>query len=305
MKMRAVGVVVVTLVSLGSASGVQSSPSTSAEFVGTMPCGDAIRAFVDGLAADAPCHAVTLRFDFAATDSTGPVWMMDAVYGVPPRSNPNLMITGPRVITRGHVEHSGNTYRLTARSGKAISFRQISSTLAHPVDDQGRLMVGSAGWSYTLNRADSTDDKGRPETTMNSSSRSLMPRATGNGVLGVFEGRTPCVAVARTLRIPLNDGCQKVKWRVTLLQDTVTREPTRYRVEGTLHRSAGGREGTWRVVRGTAQDPNATVLQLDGSATEPPMLLWKVDENLLLFLDGRKEPLTGTIDFSYTLNRSR
>jgi hypothetical protein len=35
------------------------------------------------------------------------------------------------------------------------------------------------------------------------------------------------------------------------------------------------------------------------------MLLWKLDDNLLLFLDGRKEPLTGTIDYGYTLNRSR
>ena len=92
---------------------------------------------------------------------------------------------------------------------------------------------------------------------------------------------------------------------MTLLQDPTTREPTRYRIEGTLHRSAGGREGAWRIIRGTAQDPNATVLQLDGTATEPSILLWKADDNLLLFLDGRKEPLTGTIDFSYTLNRSR
>ena len=305
MKMRAIGVVSVTLVSLGSASGVQSSPSASAEFVGTMPCGDAIRAFVGGLSADAPCHAVTLRFDLAATDSTGAVvWMMDATYGVPPRSNPNLMITGPRVITRGSVEHSGNTYRLMARSGKTISFRQISSTLIHPIDDQGRLLIGTDGWSYTLSRGDSTDDKGRP-TIAQGASRSLMPRASGAGVFGIFEGRTPCMGIARALRVRLDDGCQKVKWRVTLLHDSATREPTRYRVEGTLHRSAGGREGAWRVVRGTTQDSNATVLQLDATATEPAMLLWKIDDNLLLFLDGRKEPLTGTIDFSYTLNRSR
>ena len=132
-----------------------------------------------------------------------------------------------------------------------------------------------------------------------------MPRPTGDAVFGIFEGRTPCVAIARALRIRLDDGCQKVKWRVTLLQDPGTREPTRYRIESSLHRTAGGREGAWRIIRGTAQDPQATVLQLDGTATEAPMMLWKPDDDVLFLLDERKQPLTGTIEFSYTLNRSR
>jgi hypothetical protein len=106
----------------------------------------------------------------------------------------------------------------------------------------------------------------------------------------------------RTLRIVLTDGCERVKWRITLRQDEGTRKPTTYKIEGSLHRSA--REGTWRIVRGAAPDEDAVVYQLDGTAGEAPMLLWKGNDEVLFLLDERKQPLVGTIDFSYTLNRS-
>ena len=112
-----------------------------------------------------------------------------------------------------------------------------------------------------------------------------------------------CTSLVRALHIKLNDGCQRLKWRVTLLQNASTREPTRYKIEGSLHHPA--REGAWRIVRGTAADADAVVYQLDGTATEGPMLLWKADENVLFLLDERKQPLVGTVDFSYTLSRSQ
>jgi hypothetical protein len=69
-----------------------------------------------------------------------------------------------------------------------------------------------------------------------------------------------------------------------------------------LHHTA--RQGAWRIVHGTAADADAIVYQLDGTATEAPMLLWKADDNVLFLLDERKQALVGTIDFSYTLSRS-
>jgi hypothetical protein len=119
----------------------------------------------------------------------------------------------------------------------------------------------------------------------------------------VFGGRTPCTNLLRTLRITLNDGCQRIKWRVTLFQDSLTHQPTKYRIEGSLHHTA--REGTWRVVRGTAEDSNAVVYQLDATTAEGPMLLLKADDDVLFLLDERKQLLVGTIDFSYTLNRTQ
>jgi len=170
------------------------------------------------------------------------------------------------------------------------------------LNDQNRLMPGTGGWGYTLSRADVTDDPGRPELVPGGS-YTLSPKETGATLVGRFGGRTPCTSLVRALHITLNDGCQRIKWRVTLLQNASTREPTRYKIESSLHHP--GREGAWRIVRGTAVDADAVVYQLDGTATEGPMLLWKADDNVLFLLDERKQPLVGTIDFSYTLSRSQ
>ena len=302
MKAKVIGMIVVAMVFLGSETQARTAPNPPAtQFVGTMPCGEAIRSFVGGLAAGTPCPAVTWRLDLGITERNGPGWNLTAAYGVPMASNVGEMPEGPRVSISGKLEKSGTTYRLISNTGKSISFRQVSSTLIHVLDDQNRLMPGTTGWSYTLSRADVTDDPGRPEQRAGGSYTPL-PRASGSTVYGIFGGRTPCMGVVRILRISLTDGCQRLKWRITLFQDADTRKPTTYRIEGSLHHA--GREGVWRIVRGTAADADAIVYQLDGTAAEGPMLLWKADDNVLFLLDERKQPLVGTIDFSYTLNRS-
>jgi hypothetical protein len=162
-------------------------------------------------------------------------------------------------------------------------------------------MLGTSAYSYTLSRADATDDPCQPSQAQEGS-YSLFPRETGNTVFGIFGGRTACMGLARALRLTLTDGCQRVKWRITLLQKAGTSEPTTYKIEGSLHHTA--RVGAWRILRGMPSDPNAVVYQLDGTATEGPMLLWKADDDVLFVLDEHRQPLVGTIDFSYTLNRS-
>ena len=62
------------------------------------------------------------------------------------------------------------------------------------------------------------------------------------------------------------------------------------------------RTGHWHIVRGMASDSDAVVYQLDGTATEGPMLLWKADDDVLFLLNERKQPLVGTINFTYVLN---
>ena len=297
MKTIAAGIIVVAAVLLIGGTRVQtktSSPTTV--FVGTMPCGEAVRAFVGGES----CQSVIWRLDLGVTERGGPGWSLTSAYGANSASSVGVMPDGLHLS--GRLEKSGMTYRLISNTGKSISFRQVSSTLIHLLDEQNRLMPGTSAWSYTLSRADVTDDPGRPEQIFGGSYK-LSPRETGNTLFGIFGGRTPCTSLVRALHISLNDGCQRLKWRVTLLQNPGTREPTRYKIEGSLHHP--GREGAWRIVRGTATDANAIVYQLDGTATEAAMLLWKADDNVLFLLDERKQPLVGTIDFSYTLSRSQ
>ena len=99
------------------------------------------------------------------------------------------------------------------------------------------------------------------------------------------------------------DGCVRVKWRVTLLRDPRTDQPTTYKVESSLTR-AGAWTGAWRIVRGAPGFPDAPVYQLDADASHGPILLLRADDNLVLFLDQQRQPLPGTADFSYTLTRS-
>lgn len=297
MRTKAIGIIVVAVILISGGTGVQTRPSSpTTEFVGTMPCGDAVRAFLGG----APCQTVIWRLDLGVIERDGPRWSLAAAYGANSAASVGTMPDGLHLS--GKLEKSGTTYRLVSNTGKSISFRQVSSTLIHLLDDQNRLLPGTPGWSYTLSRADVTDDPGRPEQVFGAS-YTLSRRETGNTLLGIFGGRTPCTSLVRALHITLNDGCQRLKWRVTLLQNPNTREPTRYKIEGSLHHTA--REGAWRIVRGTAADADAVVYQLDGTATEGPMLLWKADDNVLFLLDERKQPLVGTVDFSYTLSRSQ
>jgi hypothetical protein len=105
------------------------------------------------------------------------------------------------------------------------------------------------------------------------------------------------------LKLTGADGWVRVKWRVTLLKDAQTNQPTTYRVDSSLTRERGW-TGAWRIVRGAPGFPDATVYQLDADASHGPILLLRADDNLVLFLNQQRQPLPGTADFSYTLTRS-
>ena len=162
-------------------------------------------------------------------------------------------------------------------------------------------MLGTAGWSYTLNRADRMEKPGNPSLAPDMS-YTISPRGSGTTVFGIFEGRTPCSGIARELKIIPVSGCLKVKWRVTLFQNAQTGEPTTYKVEGTLHRTSA-REGSWRIVRGKGFEPSPVVYQLDATAAEAPIRLQRGDDRVLFFQGKDGNLLVGNADFSYTLNR--
>src|SRR5688572_5610459 len=115
----------------------QSAPSQ--EFVGSTPCGPAVRAFLGGLGAEAPCHAVTWKLSMDAPGNGRGAWRVSAVYGVPPVSNPNAMVDGPRVALEGtwtidatSGRGKGTTYRLTTGTPqRALSLAKVADGLVH------------------------------------------------------------------------------------------------------------------------------------------------------------------------------
>ena len=279
-------------------------------FVGTTPCGDAVRAFVGGLPAGAPCHAIKWELTLGTAEPANR-WSLTAVYGIPPASNPNAMIDGPRVTKQGTLTSStvqrlgapSTVFRLTGDAGSSIAFAQIGADLLNLLSDDGSFVPGTTASSYTLTRADRVEPPAIEMARAPEGSYTLPPKETGSHVFGIFGGRSPCAALARELKLTDTEGCVRVKWRVTLLQNPRTNQPTTYQVASSLTR-ADVWTGTWRIVRGAPGFPDASVYQLDADASHGPILLLRVDGNLVLFLNQQRQPLPGTADLSYTLTRS-
>jgi len=299
------------LIAAAGGARVHLQEPSRAEFVGTIPCGEAVRAFVGGLSANAACHAITWQLILRGAPNAPGQWNLTAVYGVPPPNDPNQMVEGPRVTLDGVLEKTSRAkadigtfvYRLVSNgSQKSLSLAEINDSILHVLAVDGRLMPGTSGWSYTLSHAGRVDST-PPPGSASDMSYTISPKGTGSTVFGVFEGRTPCPGIARELGLGTVPGCTKVKWRVTLYQDAKS-QPAAYKVEGSLHRQQP-REGTWRIVRGTPAYPNATVYRLDAAGTEAPLMFIRGDEDVLFFLDKHSSLLVGTKDFGYTLNRAR
>lgn len=118
-------------------------------------------------------------------------------------------------------------------------------------------------------------------------------------VFGVFDGRTPCVDFVLAFTQYPAAECQRIKWRLTLYQDPATGEPTTYEFQGT--QTSG--QGTWRIVRGTKQNPNGVVYELKPASSDTTLSLLRADENVLLFLDREMRVPVGDHYLSYTLSR--
>jgi hypothetical protein len=122
---------------------------------------------------------------------------------------------------------------------------------------------------------------------------------TGLSVMGVFEGRPPCNEIAKQLGFPVRPECTKIKWRLTLFQDSITHQPTTYKFLGSYMPP----EGNWEIVKGAKSNPGAIVYQLHLGKPGASFYLLKGDDNVLFVLDENREFRTGNDKFSYTLNR--
>lgn len=278
-------------------------------FIGTTPCDDNLRAFVGGMPAGAACHAIRWELILGMSEAANR-WRLTAEMGVP-RAGAGPIIDGSRVTKQGTLARStvhrlgaaSTVFRLTGDAGSSIAFAQIGDDLVNLARDDGTLVPGTSAYSYTLTRADRVEARIVEIAQAPEGSYTLSPKETGSHVFGMFGGRSPCAGLARELKFAGAESCARVKWRVTLLKDPRTNEPTTYKVESSLTRG-GAWTGPWRIVRGAPGFPDATVYQLDGDASHGPILLLRADDNLVLFLNQRRQPLPGSADFSYTLTRS-
>jgi hypothetical protein len=294
---------------------VPPGSSTVGVFVATSPC-DAVSRAALKIPATPNCEMIKWNltlFEDAKT-LTPTTYELNFVYGMPEQGTKGLSQGGTKAGWKGRWKivpgADAVVYELDLGAPKGtVSFLKVDHNLLHLLDQDKRLAMGNAGWSYTLNR---TGDPGRnmqqarPAATsqfqLASPTTDASQIATDSSILGRFVGRSPCHEVARELSEAVTPDCMKVKWDLTLYQDPNTLAPTTYKLNGTFYRERV-QEGKWAIVRGTKTSPTAVVYQLDPEKPRGSLFLLKADSNILFFLDRDRNLLVGNADFSYTLNR--
>ncbi len=296
---------------LSAAEGATQSVTTGAArqlFVGSSPCGSPVRERLR-IASSEACELiewqVTLHRDPRTATPTR--YELQSDYGPVEQGQPGLgrsaksaTRSGTWTIAKGRQgDPDATVYELDG----AISLLAVDEGVLHLLDGNGYLLVGNGGWSYALNRDDLAESPPRRRLWRAPPERAypITELAAGPDVFGVFEGRSPCQRIADQLGVPVEPQCGKAKWRLTLLRQG-DGTPGRYKVEGSLQ-LAGPREGSWSVLRGIPEDPDAVVYRLAPSTSASALLLLVGDENVLFFLDERLRPLVGSAQFSYVLNR--
>jgi hypothetical protein len=281
-------------------------PAVFGVFVGSTPCGESLVPLLKLPAGSQPPlqWTVTLRQDPRSRAATRyEVRCTCKVAENPNAAGKEVAVTKTGIWKRTTGTKS-NAARVVYELDGLVALAEVDRNVVHLLDGDRKLMLGDGGFSYTIYRAEAAEPLVDPSVVAGvpDMSYSILPLASGDDVLGVFEGRTPFQGIARQLKLKEHAAGFKAKWRVTLFQDPRTREPTTYRIEGTLFRS-GAREGQWKIARGTAEDSKAVIIELAATKTQPALTLLQADDNVLFLLDPDRRPLVGHSDFSYTLSR--
>lgn len=173
----------------------------------------------------------------------------------------------------GSVSWQGNYCKIKLDEELELTFYKLDDNVLHLVSGE-EFMTGDGGFSFTLNRTEAQ--------TSGTQYKTQQKAMTG----GVFDGRTPCHELSAMLKLsPTPDPqCIKRKWRLKLSNTTTQ--------AGTFELNS--LKGSWRL--------QSALLELD-VIDHGKLYLLPVGENVLHFLDTRKQLLVGNVDFSYALNR--
>ncbi|MBC8025691.1 MAG: hypothetical protein H7Y89_06855 [Steroidobacteraceae bacterium] len=287
------------------------APTEGGIFVGSTPCGAQVLRFL-GIAAQTKCEFVRWELSLAVdvkNEAPGPA-AATVEYGVYGKPLTKLKRDLTWAAVNGTAERKDAQVVELKRGGASLKLWRVNDETLHFLDSKSQLLVGDGGHSYALSVALAKGPEA-PTAAPPDLAYKLLPLATGANVYGVFEGRTPC-EIAKVVNIATPASCLKLKWRLTLFQDSKTKAPASYRLEGSLF-PAGARAGALTPLSGTPFDAAAQVVRLElpdaeraayvrGKSVEPIHLM-RGDENVLFFLDNGGKLGLGNRDFNYALNR--
>jgi hypothetical protein len=169
---------------------------------------------------------------------------------------------------------------------KLLEAIELNDDLFHLVDASRHLLIGTGGWSYTINNIAAS----KPRAIVVDASPALQVDSM------VYAGRTPCNIPGQ---VPRSPNCYKLKWLLVLYFNADKKTPGSFKLMGTLWRPEGGNTGTWEIKTSAA---GGTFYQLNDNTGNGHLYLLKLDENILVFADADGNAMVGNADFSYTLN---
>lgn len=212
-------------------------------------------------------------------------YSLNCNYGLS-RPNTNGFINGGKNVNLQGKLQTTNGYIQLYNDDKKIKALIINEDLFQLTDEKNALLIGNAGWSYTLNSIEHSPAqtlviKSEPEKTILADSM-------------WFEGRTPCGIP----NAPVSSQCYKLKWRLILYTDQGN--PGSYKIIGTAWRKKEAQPGKWKIENNGNGQVFYKLFDANGNLF---FSLFKADNNILFFVDEKENPLTGNEDFSYTLNR--
>ena len=248
-------------------------------YIGSTPANSVVRAFL-GIPLSDSVDFIKWKFVVQGSKYT-----LQCRYGIGKPNTDDFINRGKRIEFDGQLRKENNYYRLQ-NGDKILNVVELNNSLLHLLNDDKSLLVGTGGWSYTLNI----------DTPSDTDQVNLTAKKTVLKDSMAFQGRTPCHDFADVHPSP---NCYKKKWYVILYADAKTNKPTIYLMNPN-NRLEGGKRGTWNIIEGK---DDRVIYQLYSEKENKSIYLLKLDDNILVFTDEQGKLLVGNKDFSYTLNR--
>ena len=201
-------------------------------FKATTPCDNAVKEML-GIPDNFKCEM--LKWDLShyqdSKEKASPTFNLSCTYGLGKQGTRGFMEGAKTIELKGKYSvrktFPGNakaiTYNLTAdNSPIVLSFLKVDENILHLLKPDKQLVLGGAGWSYTLNRKNpvTSQDKFIPAAVASQQVNA------DSDTIGVFNGRTPCNNALCELHTISMNGCQGIKCQLILLQDVKTHSPS-------------------------------------------------------------------------------
>jgi len=293
-----------------------NNPSLLAMFEATTPCTDNAKSLLK-IPAENKSEMMKWKLSlFQDPKTSAPTdFTLTCVYGTPKQGTrgftedvTTIELKGKWTKSKGTKENADATvYTLNPdNSSVTLSFLDLDPNLLHILYKDKSLMLGTPGWSYTLNRINplpgsSAKFIAKPITSPNIASDST--------TVGAFLGRVPCNSDLRKLNGIPATNCNLIKCQVILYQDVKTHSPGSFLIQtiyvGNGDNNKYSNTGKWTILQGTKTDPKAIVYQLNAENPDATFTLLKGDDNILFFLDKDGNFLSGNEYCAYTLNRAK